>query len=151
MTTLRRPSFCLVASRVVFLVTLLAVPLAYRAFRSVPRPPQTPAELTEALQQFRPALYIVPANGRNPQSGIYISERPLPSARIAKLLRQPQHADRWKGVVYCERYRYGSEICPPYLDDWGDHGLHAGPLLFFGDPRLLEDLAPLVGVEGPRH
>jgi hypothetical protein len=133
-----------------FLVTLLAVPLAYRAFRSVPRPPQTPTELTEALGQFRPALHIVPANGRNPQSGIYISERPLSSAQIAKLFRQPQHADRWKGVVYCEHYQKGRAIGPPDLDDWGEHGLRAGPLLFFGDPRLLEDLAPLVGVEGAR-
>jgi hypothetical protein len=27
--------------------------------------------------------------------------------------------------------------------------MRAGPLLYFGDPRLLADLAPLVGAEGP--
>jgi hypothetical protein len=143
-------SFRLVAFRL-FLVTLLAVLPAYRAYHSVPRPPETPAELTEALRQFRPALHIVPANGSNPQSGIYISERPLSRDRIARLIRQPQQAYRWEGVVYCERYQGGSTIGPPDMEAWGEHGLRAGPLLLFGDPRLLEDFAPLIGVEGPLH
>jgi hypothetical protein len=90
----------------------------------------------------------VPANGDSPHSGIYVSERPLPLDRIMRLIRHPDFADRWEGVVFCERDGWMSRIAPYDLDRWGEHGLRAGPLLFFGDPRLLADLAPLVGGEG---
>jgi hypothetical protein len=124
------------------------VPLANLVLRPAPRPPESPTELAEALRQFRPELHVVPANGRDPQSGIYISDRSLLPGRIAKLLRQPERADGWEGVVYCERDLAVSQIGPPDLAGWGEHGMRAGPLLFFGDPRLLADLAPLVGAEG---
>jgi hypothetical protein len=39
-------------------------------------------------------------------------------------------------------------VAPYDLDRWGEHGLRAGPLLFFEDPRLLVEIAPLVGGEG---
>ena len=79
MTTLPRPPFRLVASAA-FLASLLAVPLASRLLRPAPRPPETLAELSEALRRFCPALHVVPANGRDPQSGIYISVRPCDRA-----------------------------------------------------------------------
>jgi len=125
------------------------VPLANLVLRPAPRPLETPAELAEALRQFRPALHVVPANGRDPQSGIYISVRPLRPGRIAGLVRQPERADGWEGVVYCERDLAVSQIGPPDLAGWGEHGMRAGPLLFFGDPRLLAEIAPLVGADGP--
>jgi hypothetical protein len=147
MTALPRPPFRQVASAA-FLASLLAVPLASRLLRPAPRPPETLAELSEALRRFCPALHVVPANGRDPQSGIYISDRPLLPGRIAELLRQPERADGWESVVYCEHDLAVSQIGPPDLAGWGEHGMRAGPLLFFGDPRLLADLAPLVGGEG---
>ena len=144
---LRRPRTYTVVTGA-FLVATLAVPSASHLFRPAPRTPETPAEVAELLRQSYPALYVVPANGDSPDSGIYVSERPLPPDRIMRLIRHPDFADRWEGVVYCERDGWMSRIAPYDLDRWGEHGLRAGPLLFFGDPRLLADLAPLVGAEG---
>jgi hypothetical protein len=48
-------------------------------------------------------------------------------------------------VVYCEPTRVGREVLVPDDAAIGEHGLRAGRLVFFGDPRLLADLAPLVG------
>jgi hypothetical protein len=132
-----------------FLVATLAVPSADRLLRPAPQTPEMPAEVAELLRQAYPALYVVPANGGSPHSGIYVSQRPLPLGRVVKLIRHPDFAHRWEGVVYCERDGWIGRIAPYDLDRWGEHGMRAGPLLFFGDPSLLGDLAPLVGAEGP--
>jgi hypothetical protein len=130
-----------------FLVAILAVPSAGRLLRPAPRTPEMPAEVAELLHQACPALYVVPANGDSPNSGIYVSDRPLPPDRIVRLIRHSDFADRWAGVVYCERDAWMGRVAPYDLDRWGEHGMRAGPLLFFGDPRLLADIAPLVGGE----
>ena len=132
----------------VFLLGILAVPPACRLLRPVPRPPQTLAELTEVLSQARPSLLVVPAVADSPEDGVYVCTRPFPPGHFHRLLRQPELGGRWEGVVYCERAGAWSRIPEPDIAAWGEYGLRAGPLLFFGDPRLLADLAPLVGDTG---
>src|SRR6516162_6864144 len=102
MTTLRRRTSRLAASGAV-LATLLAVPLAGRTLRPVTAPPETPAELAELRRRHRPDLHVIPANTTGPDNGIYICERPRPRDQVLGLPRQRGWADRWGGVVFCER------------------------------------------------
>jgi hypothetical protein len=131
-----------------FLVTVLALPLANRALRPVPEPPESCDELAGQLRQCRPTLHVIPANSRGPENGVYICERPQSQDHLWGLHRCREYAEKWTGVVYCERIGAEREVPTRELVDWGEHGMRAGRLLFFGDPRLLADLAPLVGVEG---
>jgi hypothetical protein len=144
-TLLRPRPFTVVTGAL--LLAILAVPAADRLLRPALRTPETPAEVAELLRQSYPALHVVPANGGTPDSGIYVSERPLPRDRITRLIRHPDFADRWEGVVFCERDGWMSRIAAYDLDRWGGHGMRAGQLLFFGDARLLADIAPIVGGE----
>ena len=132
-----------------FLVSFLAVPWAGRALRPVPQPPETPAELAGLLRRHRPALHVIPANTVGPENGIYVCDHPRPREEVTGLLRRRDWADRWGGVVLCERVGPGREVPERELADWDGHGLRVGPLLFFGDPRLLAEIAPLVGADGP--
>src|SRR6516162_251935 len=134
MTTLRRRTSRLAASGAV-LATLLAVPLAGRTLRPVTAPPETPVELAELFRRHRPDLHVIPANTTGPDNGIYICERPRPRDQVLALPRQPAFAGRWGGVVCCERVAPMREVAAGELAAWGEHGMRAGPLLFFGDPR----------------
>jgi hypothetical protein len=147
MRPLRRPPLGPIAW-LVFLVAVLAVPPACRLLRPVPRPPQTLAELTEVLSGARPSLLVVPAVAGSPENGVYICARPFPPGHFLRLLRHPQLGGRWEGVVHCEHAGAGSRLPEPDIAAWGEYGMRAGPLLFFGDPRLLAEVAPLVGGEG---
>jgi hypothetical protein len=147
MPRLRRPPLRSVVTGG-FLVGVLAVPLAGRALRPVCHPPQTPAELAALLRQYRPALHVITANAAGPENGIYVCDRPRLRDEVVGLLRRRDWAGRWGGVVLCEHIGPGREIPARELTEWGEHGMRAGPLLYFGDPRLLADLAPLVGAEG---
>ena len=150
MPSLRRapPSWVITGA---FLVSLPVLPLTGRALRPTPEPPATPAELAAVLRESRPTLYVIPANSSGPQNGIYVCERPRSHNEVLGLVRQREYAGRWQGVVYCERIGWENEIAGDDLAAWGEHGMRAGPLLFFGDPRLLAEIAPLVGTEGPSH
>jgi hypothetical protein len=147
MSSLRRPPPRPVVAGA-FLVSFLAVPLAGRMLRPAPEPPRTPAELAALLRQHRPALYVLTANTAGPQNGIYVCDRPRPREEVVGLLRRRDRAGRWGGVVYCERIGPEREMPEGELADWGEHAMRAGPLLFFGDPRLLAKIAPLVGGDG---
>jgi hypothetical protein len=129
------------------LVTVLAVPLANRALRPAPEPPETCHALAYLLRQSRPALYVIPANSRGPENGVYICEHSQSQDQLWGLPRSREYADRWAGVVHCERVGAQREMPERELASWGEHGLRAGRLVFFGDPRLLADIAPLVGVD----
>jgi hypothetical protein len=127
-----------------FLVTVLAVPLAHHTFLPASEPPETCKELAGRLRQCRPALHIIPANSKGPENGVYICESPQSQIQLWGLHRSRQHAEQWTGVVYCERIGSEREFPVRELADWGEHGMRIGRLLFFGDPRLLADLAHLV-------
>jgi hypothetical protein len=148
MPSLRRPPSPPVLTGA-FLVTVLAVPLANRALRPAPEPPETCHALADLLRQSRPALQVIPANNRGLENGVYICEHPQSQDQLWARPRAREYAGRWAGLVHCERIGAQREIPERELADWGEHGLRAGRLLFFGDPRLLADIAALVGAEGP--
>jgi hypothetical protein len=144
MAFLRRPppAWILVGA---FLASLPALPLADRALHPAPEPPRDCGELADLVRQHRPALHIVLVNENSPEHGVYLCASPPRRDRLLRLLRAREYAGRWNGVVFCERAGEGREMRVQDFGAWGEYALRAGPLLYFGDPRLLADLAPLVG------
>jgi hypothetical protein len=70
------------------------------------------------------------------EAGFYLTAAPASWEALNHLPRTPERAGRWRGVAHCRRY--GVER--PVADGWGEHGLAAGPFLFFGDPELLAQI-----------
>jgi hypothetical protein len=131
---LRKP-LPLWTSVVIFALPAAATPLACRLLRPPNAPPRTLTELTERLSRAEPELYVIPVTPNVPESGVWVCERPLSREQLSRLRRVPEHAYRWRGVVFCERAGELTEVQDTRT--WGEHGMHAGPLLFFGDPALL--------------
>lgn len=124
-----------------FVVSIVAVPLACRLLRRPSEPPRTLTELTQWLSQAEPELYLVPQhNGL--EDGVWISQRPRSPEQLRGLPRHPQFANRWPGVVYCQKAitlgGEAAEVEEMELQRWGEYGRRIGPLLFFGDPALLQ-------------
>jgi hypothetical protein len=123
---------------VAFAVIVVAVTLASRLLHPPTFPPRTLGELTERLRRSDPPLYVVPMADHSPEEGVYICERPRPREQLQWLRRSPEHAARWRGVVYCERAGGVIRVPEDQLESWGEHGLRVGPFVLFGDPALLE-------------
>jgi hypothetical protein len=120
-----------------FALCAAAVPLAHRLLHPRADPPRTLAELAALLRQFDPPLYVVPMTDSSPEEGFYLCERPRPREQLQQLRRLPESADRWRGVVFCERGRHLGEIEESEWQRWGEHAMRIGPFVFFGDPALL--------------
>jgi hypothetical protein len=120
-----------------FAVCAAAVPLAHRLLHRHVDPPRTLTELSALLRQFDPPLYVVPMTDHDPEAGFYLCDRPQPRERLQFLRRLPESADRWRGVVFCERGRHVGEIEDSEWQRWGDYGMRIGPFVLFGDPALL--------------
>jgi hypothetical protein len=121
----------------VLLASIVIVPLAYPLLRPSVPPPHTLTELTELLRQADPSLCAVAMTDLGLEDGVYFCERPQPREQLLRLLRAPECAHRWKGVVYCDRSSGLAQIPADQLHSWGEHGMQVGPLVFFGDPALL--------------
>jgi hypothetical protein len=125
----------------------LAVAVAAVAWRSQP-PPRVPLdgwdvpELARHLRGRGLGLCVIPAHrGGPPAGGAFLARSARPWEELAALPRDPARIDSWAGVVYCERVR--DPGARAWLAGWWGEGccLEAGPFLFFGDCRLLEDIA----------
>jgi hypothetical protein len=122
----------------VFLVSIAAVPFSRKLFRSSSPIPSTIPELVQLIRQSAPQLHIVFLREHLPDEGVYLCERPYPRERLQHLLRVPECGHRWRGIVYGERADRLGVIPPEELASWGEYSMQIGPLLFFGDPALLE-------------
>jgi hypothetical protein len=122
----------------VFLVSIAAVPFSRKLIRSSSPIPSTIPELMQSIRKSAPHLHIVLLRDHLPDEGIYLCERPYPRERLRQLLRVPECAHHWRGIVYGERADRLGVIPPEELASWGEYSMQIGPLLFFGDPALLE-------------
>lgn len=122
----------------VFVMSAAAIPLTWRLLRASAEPPQTLTKLTELLSHEAPSLYVVPVVENQPEGGIYICTQPWPRERLSYLARNLEAIDRWKGVVFCEGASEFFIIEDHEIQTWGEHGKQIGPLLYFGDPDLLQ-------------
>jgi hypothetical protein len=120
-----------------FALCAVAVPLAHRLLHPHTEPPGTLAELAALLRQSEPQLNVVSMAEHDLETGFYLCERPQPREQLQLLRRLPESADRWRGVVFCERGRHVGEIEDSEWQRWGELGMRIGPFVFFGDPALL--------------
>jgi hypothetical protein len=91
------------------------------------------ARLGERLPQL---LQTADAADGNYEAGFYLTAAPTSWETLNGLPRMPERAVRWHGVAHCRR----CGVEQPFVDHWGEHGLAAGPFLFFGDPDLLTQI-----------
>jgi hypothetical protein len=65
-------------------------------------------------------------------SPMYLTQTELNSEELQELPINPAVADRWTGSVIVFYDTPGHDT-----SDWGENGLHWGPLVFFGDKLIL--------------
>jgi hypothetical protein len=142
----------------IFLAAVMAVPLTCR-LRSRPTPPPTATELrtltelAEVLSQEAPDLQIVPiAKHGNVERGMFLSKEPRSWEKLASVTRSNRDADKWQGVVYCERQGGDISSIPERdIEMWGEHALRIGPFLLFGDPELLHRIDQIIRNQATRE
>jgi hypothetical protein len=120
-----------------FVLCAVAVPLTHRLLYPPSAPPRTLTELTERLHRAGLALDVVAQTDISPEEGLFLCECPQPREQLQRLVRAPEHGDRWRGVVFCEFNKRLGEVDDAELERWGEHGMHLGPFVLFGDPALL--------------
>jgi hypothetical protein len=123
--------------------TAVATALAARSPSGQPAPapdplaswgiPKMRARLAERLPHL---VQTADAAGGQAEVGFYLTTAPRPWEALNRLSCVPERADRWRGAVHCGHY---CEVLP-VVEGWGEHGLVAGPFLFFGDPELLSQI-----------
>jgi hypothetical protein len=134
-----------------FLGSVVLVPLLYHLARRPVSSPSTPTELTVLLAQRAPSLYVISEVEHRPECGIYICTQPQLREQLSWLVRNPlilgtSRIGKWEGVVFCEKVEKlpGWKIEEHVLQSWGQHGMQIGPLLFFGDPSLLQRIREVI-------
>lgn len=127
-----------------FVLSVGAMPLVQRSLHWSASSPQTLAELTQLISQDEPSLYVVPVLEHYPESGIYICTQPQPREQLFRHMRGSEVAYKWQGVVFCEREDNFCGVEEQIIQGWGEYSMRIGPLLFFGDPVLLQRLHKLI-------
>jgi hypothetical protein len=132
-------------------LAVTAVPLTCRLRSRHATPPptvtqlRTLTELAEVLSQDAPELRVVPsANDGSLETGMYLSNDSRSWEQLISVLRSYRHADKWEGLVYCERYRANISTPEREIQMWGEHTMRIGPFLFFGDPHLLRRIDQII-------
>jgi hypothetical protein len=132
-----------------FAVAVVMIPLTGQLRHRPVSEPSMLTELTVLLGQEAPSLYVVPVIERRPEMGIYICTQPRRLDNLAWLQRNPKvigtpRLGRWEGVVFCESVGSLCAFEDQELQSWGEHGMHIGPILCFGDPALLRRIQKVV-------
>jgi hypothetical protein len=129
----------------VFVVSIAMMPLARRWWHPPLDKPRTLVELGASLSRCKPPLHVVWQFEDRPESGMWVCARPRSREQLRRLGRYRECADRWEGIVFCERVANQSPIPESFIrDNWGDYGLHVGPFVLFGDPDLLRRIAKVI-------
>lgn len=134
-----------------FVIAVGMIPLIGQSRRRPISLPDTLTELAVLLSQGTSELYVVPVIENRPEAGIYICTQPHLREQLQWLHRIPEaigpsRIGRWEGVVFCEKNNEFIEIesDDQQLQNWGEHGMRIGPLVFFGDPALLQRICDTV-------
>jgi hypothetical protein len=135
----------------IFLASVTAVPLTCRLLTRPATPPpaftklRTLTELAEVLSQDAPELRVVPsAKDGSLETGMYLCNDSRSWEQLISVLRSYRHADKWQGLVYCERDRANISTPESEIQMWGEHTMRIGPFLFFGDPHLLRRIDQII-------
>jgi hypothetical protein len=70
---------------------------------------------------------------------VFLTTGPRSWATLSRLGMYPEAIADWDGVAYCEYITWPQER-ELEVGPWGACGLRVDPFLFFGDPRLLEQI-----------
>jgi hypothetical protein len=136
-----------ICPRYSLVLLLMATTWLLLAVSRRPHGPATPATLTELcdrLHRSAPDLWVVQGTDRSAENGVYVCTLPHARADLVALFRSSQEAEHWRGIVFCERAGVYSRIFDSSWEDWGEYCMQIGPLLFFGDPSLLQRLRLLL-------
>lgn len=118
-----------------------SVPLVQRCHHESQRRmvPHNLSELAERIQAKHPKWQIVKATGLADglESGFWVCDGERSRAKLSQLRRTAEYGPAWGGIVLCLREETGRL-------NLGEYGWRAGDFSLFGDPRMLEQIAPLV-------
>ncbi len=128
-----------------FVASIAVVPLASRPLLRSAAMPRTLTDLTKVLSQNTPELYVL-AQPNGLEQGVWICTRPYSREQLAQLMRlsEAKYTSRWQGIVYCEKITQWNEVAEDQLQYWGQYGMRIEPLLFFGDPVLLQRIHKMI-------
>jgi hypothetical protein len=103
------------------------------------RMPHNLSELAERIEAKHPEWQIVKATGLADglDSGFWVCDGERSRAKLSQLRRAAEYGHEWGGIVLCLR----EETVRLNL---GEYGWRSGEFSLFGDPRMLEQIAPLV-------
>src|SRR5579875_1180759 len=121
-----RPRLPMWISVGMLLATAAAIPLTSRSPHPRTDPPRSLREFKELLSHAEPNLYIVPAFTHCPERGVLVSERPLRQDQAYRLLRVPEYAHRWQGIILCEQPPQHFCTLEEVRESWGEHGMQIG-------------------------
>jgi hypothetical protein len=134
-----------------FAVSVATAPQAVRMLRRPAEPPRTLAELVALLSHRTPPLYTVRQFENSPENGMWVCVRPRSREEFPCLIRAPEYAHRWEGLVFVERNVNSFSIPDDFIrDKWGVYGTRVGPFVLFGDPEVLQRIRPAIE-EGSRN
>jgi hypothetical protein len=135
----------------IFLAAVTAVPLICQLrSRSATPPPtatqlRTLTELEEVLSQDAPELRVVLSSKyRSLEKGMYFCKDSRSWEQLSWIPHDYKNADKWQGIVYCERVGNFSSIPEWEIQLWGEHTMRIEPFLFFGDPALLRRIDQII-------
>jgi hypothetical protein len=79
------------------------------------------------------------------ERGMYLCNDSRSWEQLASVTRSNRDADKWQGVVYCERQGGDISSIPERdIEMWGEHAMRIEPFLFFGDPALLRRIDQII-------
>ena len=110
-------------------LTVVLVAVWFGRLRSTP-----PADLDALEAGVRP-LGLTPV--RVGRFAVYLCDHPRDLAELHRLVRAPEGASEWVGVVYADYAPPVDALDDRTTHDWGRFGLRVGDWVFFGGPGLL--------------
>jgi hypothetical protein len=93
--------------------------------------------LVARLEAHGIRLRLVPTNRTGPVTfeNAFLTNTPQTWEELNSLAKIPEHVERWRGTLYCERLPNSRDT-----SYWGHCGMQVGPFLLFGDPDLLDQV-----------
>jgi hypothetical protein len=129
----------------------LAALAALAAWSCRPLPLRAPPEISagDALAHARTlGLEVLPDSpDGDPATGCWLIAPGADESRerLVGLMRQRAGLPGWRGVVLMKPERHPNDTLYRQLAEWGDAGLYAPPLVFFGDPDLIHRMRQALG------
>lgn len=138
-----RRNWFLWGAALLFAVAVVSVPMVIPS-RKHSLLPGDVIELAEMIESTHPEWVIVSSHPDNLNDyGFYLCKKKQSLHDLNLLVRSPEKAELWGGVVFVEM-RHDQILSDELTFSWQENGLLLGKLVFFGDASFLKEIRLLL-------